>query len=142
MKFRFNVKALLLVTAVIGLFLAVQIHVHSKANKFVMEMWDDQASRYKPTLELKARLLSDAEIPTDYQGLEEQYFFLVSASLARASLTDLVLCKRRVNFRFETGYIPAIGKKAQFEVRRPVYQVFAFDDRFQLVEFIDSESSQ
>ena len=38
MKFRFKLRTLLIATALIGLFLGLQIHVHNKAKRFVKEM--------------------------------------------------------------------------------------------------------
>lgn len=87
---RFKLRTLLIVTALIGLFLGLQVHVQLKAKRFVDEMSD-------PSMESKMRLVRDASISIDRSELEERQFKVESVFIAPTSLEDIFLVRRQID---------------------------------------------
>ena len=82
--FRFKLRTLLITSAVVGLFLGLQVQVHLKAKKFVEQMRRTDSE----THEKEIRIFGSDDIRVEY------------ASIAPLSLADFVLMRRRCEFTF------------------------------------------
>lgn len=79
MKLRFKIRTLLICTALIAVFLGLQVHVHNKASKFLEEMRSESSER---------TLLLTRDFDTDDYRVEY-------ASMLPLSFWDVVYLQRR-----------------------------------------------
>lgn len=99
MKIRYKFRTLLVFMAVVGSYVALQLHITSKACRFAELM-------RKPTIETQERLLkdTDSEVELDYlwgPGDNERGHALV----APLTFTDVMLLRRRCEVTFATIYL-------------------------------------
>ena len=92
MRIRFKLRTLLIATALVGLFLGLQVHVHNKAKRLVDEMSN-------PSVETLERLCRDAKLT------DELHYYTLEADAVHVSLTplsfgDVLFARRRTEARF------------------------------------------
>lgn len=84
---RFKLRTLLIATAVISVFLGLQVHVHNKALRFEKEMKES-------SMEAQKQLIAEA-------GIESESDVLWKAVLSEpVSFTDVALVRRRYRIEF------------------------------------------
>lgn len=87
MQLRFKLRTLLIATALVGLFLGLQVHAHNKAKRFVKSVGD-------PSTAAHSRVVRD---------MGNRDFAVSSASLVKLSILDVVLIRRRCEVNLLLG---------------------------------------
>lgn len=107
--FRFRLRTLLIATAVIGLFMAFQVHVHMKARRFVEAMKESPRAK--------------RGVPDDYQSFASAEDYKSFAQISPVTLADVFLLRRRCHVFIGTSKSNGIFNNAY-----EVYLINCFGD--------------